>query len=196
MIIHTLNALIGKLRLVISFMINKRKYKEWHLRSQIINPFRIRPQFISVGDNVLVLDFARIEGITHFNDRFFTPQIELCDGVSIQQGIHLTCAESVRIGKNTAVAAYVTITDIHHPYTDINIPIEQQDVEVRPVSIGENCKIYNGAVILPGVCIGNHVTIGANSVVTHDIPDYSVAVGIPARVVKRYDFEQNKWIKV
>lgn len=87
----------------------------------------------------------------------------------------------------------MTITDIHHPYDDISQPIEAQPIKTSPVEIGEDCKIYNGVVILPGCKIGKHVTIGANSVVTHDIPDYSVAVGAPAVVVKKYNFVSSKW---
>ncbi len=122
--------------------------------------------------------------------------IEIGDQVSIEQNLHLTCANRITIGANTAIAANVTITDIHHPYSDVNLPIERQDIEVGEVVIGEDCKIYNNVVILPGVHIGKHVTIGANSLVSHDIPDYTVAVGNPASVVKQYDFEINKWIKI
>ena len=101
----------------------------------------------------------------------------------------------VEIGDNTAIAANVTITDIHHPYKDVNLPIEQQDLEVLEVIIGKDCKIYNGAVILPGVHIGNHVTIGANAVVNNNLPDYCVAVGSPARIIKRYNFDTKQWEK-
>lgn len=110
--------------------------------------------------------------------------------------MHLTCANSIIIGKYTAIAANVTITDINHPYVDVDTPIEKQDIEVGYVRIGEDSKIYNNVVILPNVTIGKHVTIGANSVVDKDIPDYCVAVGIPAKVIKKYDFETNKWIKI
>jgi acetyltransferase-like isoleucine patch superfamily enzyme len=129
-----------------------------------------------------------------YEDVSFTPSIVICDNVTIQQNIHLTCANSVYIGKNTAIAANVTITDIHHPYEDITLPIEKQHIIVKDVVIGEDCKIYNNVVILPGVHIGRHVTIGANSVVTHNIPDYSVAVGSPARVVKQYSFDSDDWV--
>lgn len=138
---------------------------------------------------------ARIQGIEQYNNTTFRPHIEIGDNVSFQQNLHLTCAKQVVIDNNTAIAANVTITDIHHPYEDINVPIEQQDILVKEVTIGGDCKIYNNAVILPGVHIGKHVTIGANSVVTKDIPDYSVAAGIPAKVIKKYDFKQYKWIK-
>jgi acetyltransferase-like isoleucine patch superfamily enzyme len=144
-------------------------------------------------DGVFIFKHARIEGIGRYNDKVFHPKIVFRQNVRVQQHFHLTCAQSVIIGENTAIAANVTITDIHHPYERINLPIEKQDIVVKPVEIGCNSKIYNNVVITPGVKIGDHVTIGANSVVTHNIPDYSVAVGTPARVIKEYDFESNNW---
>ena len=155
----------------------------------------ITPEFISFEKKVYIGPHARIEGISEWNDRRFTPNIRFCEGASVQQNLHLTCANSVVVGKNTAIAANVTITDIHHPYIDISIPIEQQMIEVKEVEIGDGCKIYSNVVILPGVHIGKHVTVGANSVVTKDIPSYSVAVGNPARIIKSYDFKTNKWVK-
>lgn len=110
--------------------------------------------------------------------------------------MHLTCAKRIEIGDNTAIAAYVTITDINHPYEDISLPVERQDIQVAPVKIGKDCKIYNNAVILPGVTIGNHVVIGANSVVCHDVPDFCVIVGAPAKVIKKFDFTKKQWIRI
>lgn len=156
----------------------------------------LTPSCISVGKNVYVLNNARIEGIRKYKDATFHPQIILEDGVTIQQNVHITCAEHIHIGRNTSVSANVTITDINHPYADISLPIEQQDVETHPVLIGEDCKLYNNVVILPGVTIGKHCVIGANSVVTKDIPDYSVAVGAPAHVVKQYNPATKQWEKV
>jgi acetyltransferase-like isoleucine patch superfamily enzyme len=116
------------------------------------------------------------------------------ENVTIEQNLHLTCANRIVIGNNTAIAANVTITDIEHPYTDVNIPIERHDLVVKEVVIGEDSKIYNNAVILPGVHIGKHCVIGANSVVARDIPDFSVAVGAPSRVVKQYDRVLETWV--
>lgn len=151
---------------------------------------------MELGENVKIWYHGRIEGVNKYNSVCFTPRIILHDGVSIQQNLHLTCAKRVEIGENTAIAANVTITDIHHPYDDINVPIERQDLKVKEVIIGGDCKIYNNVVILPGVHIGKHATIGANSVVTNNLPGFCVAVGNPARVVKKYDFENKKWIRL
>lgn len=148
-----------------------------------------------MGENVLIWYHGRVEGVSRYNGVSFCPRIILRDGVKIQQNLHLTCAKCVEIGENTAIAANVTITDIHHPYDDIEKPIERQDLVVNPVTIGKDCKIYNNSVILPGTVIGNHVSVGANSVVSGIIPDYSVVVGAPAIIVKRYDETCKTWRK-
>jgi len=162
----------------------------------IINPFRVSFDSLSLGENVFILDNARIEGINSYKDEQFNPNIIIENNVSIQQNCHLTCAKKIHIGKDTAIASNVTITDINHKYYNIDIPVEKQDIEVYEVEIGNGTKIYNNAVILPGVIIGDHCVIGANSVVNKNIPDYSGAVGAPARVIKQYDFEKEEWVKV
>ncbi|WP_083380981.1 acyltransferase [Bacteroides ndongoniae] len=173
----------------------KYRYRSISLSCVISCTNSITPEYVECGERVYIGFNARIQGIKEYNGVTFSPRIILGDDVSIQQNIHLTCANSVIVEKNTAIAANVTITDIHHPYTDINVPIEKQNIEVGTVYIGEDCKIYNNAVILPNVVIGKHVTIGANSVVTRDIPDYCVVVGIPAKIIKRYDFDTQTWRK-
>ena len=156
----------------------------------------ITPKYISIGSNVSIWKNCRIEGIHKYNDVLFTPNITIEDEVSIQQNLHLTCANSIYIGKKTAIASNVTITDINHPYKDIKKSIESQDIEYKSVYIGSGCKIYNNVVILPGTKIGSNCVIGANSVVTEiDVPDYSILVGSPAKVIKRYNLTSNKWEK-
>jgi acetyltransferase-like isoleucine patch superfamily enzyme len=90
----------------------------------------------------------------------------------------------------------VYITDQNHGYEDTSVPISQQSQPERAVVIGDGSWLGHGSVVLPGVTIGRHVVIGANSVVTKDIPDFSVAVGVPARVVRRFDESRQEWIQV
>jgi len=179
--------------LLFHYPLCKFRYKKWSLTSWIKRPIKITPSCIVVDSNVLIYDGARIQGIRKWNDSLYNPRIEIKSGVIIQQGVHITCAELVLIGEKTSIGAWVTITDINHKYKDVNLPIDAQDIEVKSVVIGKNCKIYNGVVILPGVRIGEHVIIGANSVVTTDIPSFSVAVGAPARVVKQFNNKTKKW---
>ena len=72
----------------------------------------------------------------------------------------------------------------------------KSDLEIKKTSIGKHVFVGIGAKILPGVHIGNYSVVGAGAVVTKDIEDYCMVVGIPARVIKRYDTAQKKWIRI
>ena len=163
--------------------------------SRIENVYYLTPKCISLGSKVLICSGARIEGVFSYEGQKFKPSIFIDDNVSIQQNLHLTSANKITIKKNTAIAANVTITDINHPYEDINLPIERQPLQVDEVVIGEDCKIYNNAVILPGVILGKHCVVAANSVVIKGIyDDFSVLVGSPAKIIRQ--FNNDKWIKL
>ena len=162
----------------------------------IRKPLFITPKFIKFGKRIVIQKNCRIQGIYKYENVMFSPEIIFHDRVTIQQNLHLTCADRIEIGENTAIAANVTITDINHPYEDINIPIEQQPITVMPVKIGADCKIYNNVVVLPGTELGKHCVIGANSVVKGVYPDFCVIAGAPARIIKRYNYISKKWEKV
>jgi acetyltransferase-like isoleucine patch superfamily enzyme len=149
---------------------------------------------VTVGCNVHIGGNARIEGIMRYEGVGFSPSILIGDGVSIQQNIHLTCASRVEIGANTAIAANVSITDINHPYENPLLPPERQPIETKPVAIGEDCKIYNNAVILPGTVLGRHTIVAANSVVTgRTYPPFCVLAGAPAVIKRKYVEQEKRW---
>ena len=102
----------------------------------------------------------------------------------------------ITIGNNVMTASNVCILTSNHGYKDISVPIIRQESTYAPVSIGDDCWLGYNVIVLPGVKIGKHCTIGAGSVVTKDIPDYSIAVGSPCKVVKRYNFETGQWEKL
>ena len=89
----------------------------------------------------------------------------------------------------------VHITDMNHGYVDLDLPISQQAGPDQPVRIGAGSWLGHHVVVLPGVTIGRHVVVGAGSVVTRDLPDNCIAVGAPARVVRRHDPVEG-WIDV
>jgi acetyltransferase-like isoleucine patch superfamily enzyme len=102
---------------------------------------------------------------------------------------------SIEIGDDVWTGHHVHITDMNHGYDDVDLPISVQNQPAAPVSIGDGSWLGHGTIVLPGARIGRHVVIGANSVVTGEIPDYSVAVGAPARVICRY-VEGEGWVPV
>lgn len=118
------------------------------------------------------------------------------DGCVIGHFNHIYATRSVILHKNVLTADKVYISDNLHGYEDIDIPIKSQPVvQNGTVEIGEDSWIGENVCIL-GSKIGKHCVIGANSVVTKDIPDYCIAVGIPAKVIKKYDFDKKEWIKI
>lgn len=101
----------------------------------------------------------------------------------------------VTLGNKVVIGSGAQITGLTHNYTDITCPIVDQGVTPCLTVIEDDVWIGGNTAINQGIRIGTHSIIGAGSVVTHDIPPYSVAVGNPARVIRQFDFNQNKWIK-
>jgi acetyltransferase-like isoleucine patch superfamily enzyme len=120
-------------------------------------------------------------------------QLVIHDNVVIGQNFHITCGDRVEIGSGTLITADVMVTDIDHDYSVINMSIVEQKNITSPTVIGENCFIGMGARIQAGTILGKQCIVGTNSVVRGEFPDYSVIVGIPARVVKQFDGKQ--WVK-
>lgn len=114
------------------------------------------------------------------------PVVRIGDRCLIGRGSGIVGHLSIVIGNDVWTGHHVYITDQNHGYENIEIPISQQIQVERPVSIGDGSWLGAGVVVLPGSTIGKHVAVGANSVVTGHLPDYCVAVGAPARVIKQY----------
>ena len=114
------------------------------------------------------------------------PVVSIGDRCLIGKGSAVVGHFSVTIGNDVWTGHNVYITDQNHGYEDVTRPIGTQSMPEKPVTIGDGSWIGYGSVVLPGASIGDHVVIGANSVVTGDIPSYSVAVGSPAKVIRRY----------
>lgn len=113
--------------------------------------------------------------------------VSIGHGCLIGRGSGIVAHESIEIGDDVFTGHHVYITDANHGYEDPDVPIGRQFAASRPVSIGTGSWLGHGSIVLPGSRVGRHVVVGAGSVVTGEIPDYSVAVGVPARVVRRYD---------
>ncbi|WP_396149668.1 acyltransferase [Flavobacterium sp.] len=110
-------------------------------------------------------------------------------------GLSNTIIGPVTIGNDIRLAQNITLSGLNHNYEDINIPIHKQGVSTAPIHIEDNTWIGANVVVLAGVTVGKHSIVAAGSVVTKNIPPYSVAVGNPARVIKQYNFETNTWEK-
>ena len=108
--------------------------------------------------------------------------LTLGDRVLLNDGVNISCYCSISIGENTQLADFTTIYD-----TNFHRVSPDSEVISAPVSIGKNVWIGARTIVLPGVSIGNHSVIAAGSIVRDDIPEKSVAVGVPARVVSTFE---------
>jgi acetyltransferase-like isoleucine patch superfamily enzyme len=155
------------------------------------------PMFISIGDRVSIRDGIRLEVIQDNKGR--NPELFIGDNTNIEQNVHIVCHSRIRIGSNVSITGNCSIVDVTHPYSDVCNPLKigariQNDDSY--VEVGDGSFVGYGTVILPNVRIGMYVIIGANSVVSRDVPDYTVAAGAPARIVKRFDPKSGSWNKI
>ena len=165
--------------------------------SVIFPAFRCgNPQCMFFG-RVTISASGWMGAVTEYAGVSHTPRLDVGDGTTFGRGIHLFCCMRMAIGQNVMIADHVYITDNLHGFEDINVSPAKQPLKVPgPVSIGDDTWIGERACILPNVTIGRHCVIGSAAVVTKSIPDYCVVAGIPARVVKRYDFDRQAWVRV
>jgi acetyltransferase-like isoleucine patch superfamily enzyme len=156
----------------------------------------VRPEYVSIGDNVTIGRNADL--FVHPDDSETREAIiEIGNNVHVGTNNIIGARKKVVLEENVLLGPHVMMGDHSHAYEDIEIPVKYQTVtEPGPVRIERDSWIGANVFILPNVTIGRHAVVGANSVVNRDIPPYSVAVGTPARVIRRYDFESKRWVKV
>ena len=117
-------------------------------------------------------------------------------GEGSRVGVGSVVVGPVDIGRYVFLGQHVSVQGLIHGYEDVTQDPNLQPLMLRPVKVGDYTHLGTNSTIMAGVTIGERCQIGAGSVVTKDIPPYSVAVGNPARVVKRYDFEKKEWVRV
>jgi len=102
----------------------------------------------------------------------------------------------VSIGNNVIFAQNIVVSGLNHEYSDVTIPIYKQKILVSQITVEDDCWIAANSVITAGVTIGKHSVVAGGAVVTKSIPPYSVAAGNPAKVIKKYDFTTESWVRV
>ncbi|MBG0781327.1 MAG: acyltransferase [Bacteroidales bacterium] len=140
----------------------------------------------SMGANSTIEDFATVNngvGPVVIGDR-------------TRIGLGCVLIGPVTVGNDVMFAQNVVVSGLNHGYQDINTPPSLQPVETKPISIGDEVWIGANVVITAGVTIGKHAVVAAGSVVTKDVPDFSIAAGNPARILKQYNSETMQWERI
>jgi len=140
----------------------------------------------SIGDHSTIEDFATVNngvGAVIIGDR-------------TRIGLGCVLIGPVTVGNDVMFAQNIVVSGLNHGYQDINIPPSLQPVETKPITIKDGVWIGANAVLTAGITIGKHAVIAAGSIVTKDVPDYSIAAGNPARIMKKYNPESGAWERI
>lgn len=180
-----------KLDKAVFILLYRSSFKSFGRKSTLQFPFKVNgAKHVRIGNNVHIEENAWL--LAYKNDET-RPQLSVGDNTYIGRMSHIVSVKNVEIGKHVLIADKVYVSDNLHAFADVEIPIKSQEILFKKeVSIGDNSWLGENVSVL-GARIGKHCVIGANSLVNKDIPDYSVAVGIPAKVIKQYNHTTKAW---
>jgi acetyltransferase-like isoleucine patch superfamily enzyme len=153
-------------------------------------------EYIELGEGCIIGPYCSLSaGVMPGQVIDHSPVVAIGDRVLIGKGSGIVGHNSVEIGDDVFTGHHVYITDANHGYEDRSLSIGKQFAATRPVRVGSGSWLGHGTVVLPGSDIGRNVAVGAGSVVTGALPDFSVAVGNPARVIRQY-VDGEGWVRV
>lgn len=131
---------------------------------------------LDVGENTFVASRAILDSAGG--------ALEIGENVYIGPETHIAAQGGCRIGKDTQIAAFCYIIAANHNFEDRSVPIRLQGYTCKGIEIGEDCWLGAGVKVLDGVKVGRGCVVAAGAIVTKDLPDYAVAAGVPAKVLR------------
>lgn len=150
---------------------------------------------VSIGENSTILSGSRIQVYNSLTG--LSANVTIGNNCYIGTNFSILAGANVVIENEVLIASNVLITSEDHGMNpESEIPYMNQPLICKEVRVGEGTWIGEKVSVLPGVRIGRKCIIGTNAVVTKDVPDYSIVAGIPARVIKTYNFNKHMWEKI
>jgi len=167
----------------------------------------INPMFHYRGRNVKIKARARLD-LLPFN-KFSIGEQSVIENYSVVNngvgdvkigkntfiGISNIIIGPVELGDNIMTAQHVVISGLNHQYEDINLPIRDQAISTQKIVIEDDCWLGANSVITAGITIGKHSVVAGGSVVTKNVPPFSIVGGNPAKILKQYNSSAQKWEK-
>lgn len=189
-------------KIALYLMIPKNEYRPRKWVKWFLNPFKHKKgrgaivrrrtrmdlfpfNGFSMGKGSIVEDFATVNNAVG----------DVSIGNETIVGMSCVLIGPLRIGNKVMLAQNVVLSGLNHGYEDVHTAPLHQAVSRKQITVEDEVWIGANAVITAGVKLGKHCVVGAGSVVTKDVPPFSIVVGNPARVVKYYDFDTESWTK-
>lgn len=158
--------------------------------------FLTNPENIYISEHCQIGPYCRLETFPNYGNQKSYPKLIIKDKVSLQHAVHIYCKESVIIEEGCLIASGCMITDNNHGIDPRGPRYVKQPLNSRPTIIEKEVWLGENVCVLAGSKIGKRSIIGSNSVVKGIIPEYAIAVGNPAKVIKKYNFDMNSWDRV
>lgn len=175
----------GDLALVMAYTgLVRGRCRRWG-KGATIRPIAVirEPSGVVVGKGVTIREGLWLNNANGRDDG--EPTVVIGDEAYIGRGVHINAKREVVIESGVLIADHVYIGDDSHVFKDRSRTISSQGTVFRgAVRIGSGAWLGHGVVVLPGVRIGRNAIVGANAVVTRDVPDYAIAAGVPAQIVR------------
>jgi acetyltransferase-like isoleucine patch superfamily enzyme len=173
---------------------NKMRFGQFGKDTMVLSSVKIDgSRRIFIGNNVIVSSFGWLAAVPHTGNK--NCKLIVGNGTYIGRFCHIYSTSNITIGDKVLIGDKVYISDNLHGYQDVEKPIiDQALVQGNDVSIGDGSWLGENVSVI-GASIGKQSIVGANAVVTKNIPDYCVAIGVPAKIVKRYNFHSKIWEK-
>ena len=197
-LLKSMRRLLRPLRRVAKNWLERPRGAQMGKGSYIHRPYTLLyPEFLSVGDDTDIHANAYITPLKKYGEIKYNPEIKIGSGVYIGRYAYFVAIDSIVIEDGCVLSEYVYITDNAHGLHPNEGPIMKQPLECKgPVHIGRNCFLGFRTSIMSGVKLGDHCVVGANSVVTHSFPSYSMVAGSPARLIKVFSEKSKAWLPV
>ncbi|MFQ2262622.1 acyltransferase [Aeromonas dhakensis] len=181
-----------KIKGILSFYIYCFCFKKIGRKSTIYKPDMLQGmKFISIGERTHFQQGLWILALR--TDSNIKPNINIGNDVYVGRYAHIVSIKNVNICNNVLIADKVYISDNIHQYHDTSKPIKDQPILCKgSVTINEGAWLGENVCVI-GASVGKNSVVAANSVVTKDVPDYTVVAGAPAKVIKKFNFDSQSW---
>ncbi len=172
-------------------------FKELATRSTLSVPFSVEgARYIAIKKEVFIKPNAWFLALNHSDSTSRGTKISIDEGTYIGRNAHIVSLKSIRIGKNVLMGDNVYIADNFHRFNRVDIPYKSQGIGFKAeVEIGDGTWLGENVCVISSK-IGKQCIVGANSLVINDLPDYCMAVGSPARIIKKYSHTTKSWERV